>query len=232
MKANSQIISIPIAYFTGYNPELFYLKNQEGDVIAEPFPYHDRNILALYSQGETVQAAIQSIQAEHFYTADYCQNNLEQTLANLALREDEQALDVQLSGFIREYFKSYRLFHTFDHPSVAIIEFIADSILKLLGVRFQSDPNSFFNRSEMLDDYAFPIYPALSKHLKLEFASSLQYRCAFKVLKPEAVIQQFFKFYGKRWRTDQNQSLRTNPNLLLTWVGAWIGAACFRSWLV
>jgi len=199
VKKNSQVISIPVSCFTGYSPELFYLKDQQGSVMTEPFPYHDQNILLLYSQGKTVKETIQSIQTESFYTADYCRDNLEQTLSNLAIREHEQALDVQLSGFIREHFERYRLFHTFDHPSVAIVMFIAYSILRLLGVRSQqANINSFFNQSEMLDDYAFPIYPALSKHLKLQFESSLKYRCAFNMLEPESVVEQFFQFYDER----------------------------------
>lgn len=198
VKETSQVISIPVAYFTGYNPELFYIKDQQGAVITEPFPYHDHNILSLYSQGKTIQEAIQAIQSENFYTADYCQKSLEKTCSNLALRENEQSLDVQLSSFIRENFERYRLWHTFDHPSVAIAAFIAHSILKLLGIHIQTDTSSFFNQSEMLDDYAFPIYPSLSKHLRLQFESSSQYRCAFNMLEPESVVERFFQFYDER----------------------------------
>lgn len=195
VKENAQIISIPVSYFTGYNPELFYLKDQEGIVIAEPFPYHDRNILSLYLQGKTIQETIQLIQSDDFYTLEQCQNNLDQTLSNLAMREEEQKLDVQLTSFIQKNFERYRLFHTFDHPSVAIIAFIAQSILKLLEIGYQKDFNSFFDRSEMLDDYIFPIYPSLGRHLKLQFESSSNYQCAFKKYHPEEVVESFFRFY-------------------------------------
>jgi hypothetical protein len=73
--------------------------------------------------------------------------------------------------------------------------FITHSILKLLGVRCKEDVNSFFNQSEILDDYAFSIYPALSKHSRLQLKSSLQYRCASNMLEPEAVAEQLFQFY-------------------------------------
>lgn len=197
LKEGAKAISFPVSYFTGYNPEMVYLKDKAGTVVSQPFAYHDRNILTFYSQGKTVQETLNIIQSEDFGELNYFQNNLEQTLLNLSAREQEQEIDIKISEFIKSHFNQYRLFHTFDHPSVAIVAFITQSILSLLSLEFNDNSNFFFNQPEMLDDYSFPIYPSLARYLDLKFSSSFQYRFVDKFWNAENMLKAFFEFYDK-----------------------------------
>jgi Polysaccharide biosynthesis enzyme WcbI len=197
LKQEAKAISFPVSYFTGYNPEMFYLKDENGGVVSQPFAYHDRNILNLYSQGKTIQETLNIIRDEDFGELDYFHKNLEQTLLNLALREQEQGIDTKISGFIKDHFREYRLFHTFDHPSVVIVSFIIHSILSLLDIESNDDFSTFLKQPEMLDDYSFPIYPSLSKYLGLEFTHPPIYRFVEKFWDIEEMIEAFFAFYGQ-----------------------------------
>jgi hypothetical protein len=192
LKPQSIVISIPSAYFTGYNPEMIYLKDKKGDKVDGPFLLHDRNILALYAQGKSVQETLATIQQEDFYQAEQVQRNFDETLSELQLRET--SLDVKISDLIKQHYQNSRLFHTINHPGSLVISEVAKSILNRLDIPLDQATLSAFCAQEVLDLLYFPIYPSIARHLKLKFVSDQNY-FFHRFFHPQDAIAQFFAFY-------------------------------------
>ena len=189
LASGSKAIAIPGAYFTGYHPATINLKDGDGNKITEPCDYHDVNLLYLFDKGKTVTEAIELIQQEDFYQAEYILDNLATTLKELRRREAE--LDFAISDFIEQNYRQQKLFHTINHPGVVLLTYIANCILKLLEI----PPNNQSPKSEALDFTAFPIYPSVAKALELEFTSQPQYSIKGETLSLVDAVTLFFDFY-------------------------------------
>jgi hypothetical protein len=201
LKPTSQTISFPVAYFIGYNPEIYYLRirdesgeiirKDDGSVPQSPYAYHDKNILTLFSEGKGVDTTARTIKQEDFYAPDYVVIKLEETLSNLRLRE--QTIDLKISDFIEENFRKFRLFHVFNHPATWLIAYVTDLILKAQG--FTSRIAEFDRQPDLLAQYSFPIYPSLAKTLALEFETPFVYQIDSQTYSAIEVIENYFKFY-------------------------------------
>ncbi len=192
-KASCTIVSFPVAYFTAYNPEITYLKGKNNAAISKPFPYHDLNILKLYAEGKSVEETIEAIESEVFYSTEYLQDNLSTTLANLEARE--KSIDILLSPFIRENFREKRLFHTFNHPSSIVLEYLINSILDFLDINREKGRLELFRNHDFLAQNSFPIYPSVAKALDLSFSLISNYRIDKKELARREAVEAFFSFY-------------------------------------
>jgi len=202
LKPGSKVISFPVAYFTGYNPELFYFKDNLGNVVSEPFPYHDANILRHYMEGKSIQDTIRISSDEDYYEEGYVSSNLEKTLKNLLIREEK--LDIKLSEFIQDNFRKVRLFHVFNHPSSFTLSFLYFSILKILGLsdtlsqlkdKFGSP--TYPLQMDVLARNSYPIYKSLSKCLDINFQNPVKYRFNNQDFSVDESITRFFEFYDK-----------------------------------
>jgi Polysaccharide biosynthesis enzyme WcbI len=193
LKSSCKVLSFPVAYFTGYHPEITYLKDRNKIVVSKPFPFHDLNILKLYAEGKSIDRTIEEIEGEAFYSAEYLQNNLSKTLDNLEVRESN--LDVILSKFIRENFREKLLFHTFNHPSSIVLEYLLNSILDLLNIHRDKGFFELFINHDVLAQNSFPIYPSVAKYLDLYFTSSSMYRIEKQEFTRREIVESFFKFY-------------------------------------
>ena len=192
---SAKTISFPVAYFTGYHPEVTYLKSTPNTVINEPFPYHDLNILKLYAQGKSVEEAVTIIRSEDFYDTEFVHHNFHKTLGRLY--EREKNLDVQLSSFIKENFHLLKLFHTFNHPTQWTINFMIESILSILVFPASWKTYRELVNTDVLSRSSFPIYPSLAKKMGLEFDLANEYRIDKISYAPKNVIERFFDFYKK-----------------------------------
>lgn len=200
LKSDSNVISFPVAYFTGYNPEMVYMKGKNGAVLSEPFPYHDSNIVDFYVQGKTVNDThYHLLENDSFYSRESLESKLEHTLKNLSQREEE--LDIKCSSFIQSHFQTFKLFHSFNHPSCTIISYICNSILKLLKISESKDFFSASNEPDPLKRHWFPIYPSLYSGLELKFETSQKYCFENQLYDVKEVIESFFRFY------DNNQDI-------------------------
>ena len=62
-KLTCQSISVPVSYFTGYNPELIYFKNRQNNHCEWEFSdYHDFHILNLFYQQKKPSEIVDTIQ--------------------------------------------------------------------------------------------------------------------------------------------------------------------------
>jgi hypothetical protein len=193
LKPSSQALSFSVAYFSGYNPEMVSPK-VKGVTLSKPFNYHDINLMRLYLEGKSITEALKLIRAEDFYSPTQAEQLLSQTFMNLEKRE--LALDIRLSPFIRRYFRQMRLFYTFNHPSSAVLSYIANCALEALELG--NDSLDLFSQAEVLDRSYFPIYPALQYIHGLEFDSPQDYRLEKQPYQAEPLVEMYFRAYEQQ----------------------------------
>ncbi|MBB1493368.1 hypothetical protein H5395_18225, partial [Paracoccus sp. MC1854] len=162
-KAAATLISWPSLYFSGYNPELFYLKNECGAPVNDTFDYHILPVFKEYASGESVEACISSYQNRD------PGNALRVDKAISLLEQKERNLPVKTSDFIMDNFRSEKLFHTFNHPASKGLLHVAGQMLDSLGI---SNDLPTTLRFEALASTTCPITSIVREHLSLRFEDS------------------------------------------------------------
>lgn len=194
-KATCQSISVPVSYFTGYNPELIYFRDRQNNNLEWDFSiYHDFHILNLFYQQKSPWQIVDIIQRPDFYNPQYGIKNLNHSLKLLINREG--SLDIKISEFIKQRHQEYRLFHTFNHPSSAIIYYVVGKVLQKINLLDHFSDELIFNQPEFLNNSCFPIYPSIQKQLQLEFDCDLRYILNFKSFSISEVVTKFCEFYS------------------------------------
>lgn len=194
VKPDTKVISFPVAFFTGYQPQMVYLKVPDKEEIAEsPFVYHDRNILLHFVRGETAEETANKIESQDLYSVAYVIENLKNTL--LELKKREASIDIKISEFIQENYRKARLFHTINHPGCIVMAHIAKLILDHLEMPSERDCLANFYISEMLDYVRFPIYTSVAQNLTLQFSCTQEYYYRHETFSLKQAIEKFFKYY-------------------------------------
>ncbi|ELS03187.1 tetratricopeptide repeat protein [Xenococcus sp. PCC 7305] len=219
LPSSSKVIAIPGAYFTGYHPAIISFKNEEGNKSNEPCDYHDVNLLYLFDRGKTVNETISLIQQANFYQPQYVINNVINTLNELRRREVE--LDITISDFIEKNYRRQKLFHTINHPGNTVLNYLANSILKLLDL----PPNSQEFQSEILDFTRFPIYPSVAQALKLNFDFDSEYCIQGEILNLQQTVELFFNFYNDNQELVKLNILQNQDKYAITVCGIQVSSA-------
>ena len=90
--------------------------------------------------------------------------NQEFFFEKVRMRENEW--DIKILDFLRNKISNQLLFYDPNHPTNAVIEYIANGILELLDIK-----EYIFNTNHLLplDDFQIPIYESVNKALKLNY---------------------------------------------------------------
>lgn len=169
-----QKVSFPSLYFKGYFPQ--YCKNPTNHIIEPRYrygiiPHGDSNIISMLEQGANETKIIEKLRDPDFYTSDAIKSNLNETLEVLSQRESQ--LDVKVSEFIKANYQQYQLFYTQNHPTNILGMHVVNQILQLINLPILGDPLSVKSSLRgVLSNYQIPIYPSVTKHLNLKFATS------------------------------------------------------------
>ena len=190
LNSQARSLSFPSCYFRGYHPELVSLKSYAAgiqpskseiklDVNSQKVSslVHDINIVQGFLEQKTPLEIKEQFLDQDFYTNSLLVNLLDLTFLSLQKRENNLNLDIKISGFIRDNYKNYRLFHSFNHPSNQIISYIAERIFECLDIplrklEFEIIPN-------LLSRINFPVYKSTDKNLNLRFEESFTPACRF-----------------------------------------------------
>jgi Polysaccharide biosynthesis enzyme WcbI len=177
----------PSIFWSGYNPELFYLKDAAGVSVNKEFDYHHRLIFDGFSLGRSIENVADSIRAPNgeITSSDAAEKGL------IAIRDREETLDLKVSSLISEHFRAERMFWTFNHPSMSVIRHLASQVLFRLGLKDDIPPSP----KEILSNTVYRILPTVKNALRLEFEDPDLYRVRWKELPLEALIESYFKFY-------------------------------------
>jgi hypothetical protein len=190
--APGRCISFQSLYFSGYCPELIYLKDVQGGRLNGGFcDYHDQRIVDCFLDGfpaSKTRTEFQDIQLG----ADFIRTNAENSLLECARREEEQELDIRLSGFIREKYRQQHLFFTFNHPSNAVLIEVCRQLLGMLGIDAERIPEP---KRELLSYDRFPINSETRSALSLRFDSPPDYRVQNQVFDPSGMVNRYYQVY-------------------------------------
>lgn len=163
------VVRWPSVYWAGYFPDLFYLRDAEGQPVVDgPFDYHDRSILRAYAAGLDVASTCQSLADPDL------PSNVEdwaaQATAELDIRG--QDCDVQVASFIAAGFREQLLFFTMNHPTNRLLAFMAQQITEQVGVQGHIDHRQI--PDEVLGSTFYPFHANHAHALNLNFAPKLE----------------------------------------------------------
>lgn len=196
LNLKSRNISFPSCYFKGYNPELKILKDCKGRSISDKFDYHDFHIIQGFLRSSPIEQVKANIQNSSYYSQDYSQSQVEQSLKELEKRENsifgtKRQINIKISNFIRENYKKQRLFYTINHPSKFVFKYMAEEIIKLLNIKDEITLDKDF-----LNHTTYPIYESHYHNLELKFANPMQYTIRNNIYELHTTINKYFEYYS------------------------------------
>lgn len=155
-------MSIPSLFFTGYNPEVTYIRLREQGMLF----YHDRNLYQRIKDNLVERYKHELLKDERYFPENFSQTCLDLTLNELKMREINQKIDIVISDFIEENYQIHRLFHILNHPSSLLLRELANRILSTLGISDKCQYNGSINP---LENFQFPIYRSHYLNLGIQF---------------------------------------------------------------
>ncbi len=190
-KSGATVLSFPSLYLDAYFPHLASIPYHSWVLNM----IHDYFILYGYTQGVSPQSMLALMRSETLYPKDMSIDLVEQSLAVLEKRETKHIIDLQVADFIRENYKSHRLFTQLNHPRRALFEFLARRIFSTINM--QSAP-LLSDRPGYLDtEGATPMYRSTYKNLDLRFEEDFEHYSVInnQKLDTEQVIASFYEYY-------------------------------------
>lgn len=192
---SATVVRWPSVYWAGYFPDLFYLRDAEGQPVVDgPFDYHDRTILEAYDSGIDVADVCRLLEdPERPSDAQAWAAN---ATAELDIRS--QDCEVKVASFISSRFRNELLFFTMNHPSNHLIGFMAQQITDLIRLPGSIDYGRI--PDEILGPTFYPLHANHVRSLGLEFGSgsivgSAQFKIRGVVYEPAEAVQAFFDYY-------------------------------------
>lgn len=225
---NSPVIIVPNCHWEGYFPNYLYIKDRVGNTVTSrnygsPSDYHDGFILSAYDLGLTAEDAAHLL-SQRLPASDWAKEHLISSFKELQKREE--SCNIKISDYIEKHYRFRRLFYTFNHPKMCIIDELAHRIAQKVGwsascyhfkklpdylqyskklVRqILSDPKiilqgkSIFKEYNIFSELIVPIYSCVSANIDLEINISQLNQAKFA--KNEnwlQIVKNYFDFYKK-----------------------------------
>jgi Polysaccharide biosynthesis enzyme WcbI len=193
---SATVVRWPSVYWAGYFPDLFYLRDSEGQpVINGPFDYHDRTILEAYASGIDVPGVCRLLEdPERPSDAQAWAAN---ATAELDIRG--QDCEVKVASLIESRFREELLFFTMNHPANHLLGFMAQQITELIGI-----PGGIDHRRVPDEILGLTFYPLHANHvraLELAFggeliAGSAPFKIRGVTYELAEAVQTFFDYYA------------------------------------
>ena len=182
--------SWPSIYWSGYNPELFYFRDERGVALLDTFDYHHRIIIDGYIKGLPTEVVADNLQTQDIEIGS--KEAADRSLEELATRES--LLDVKVVSYIIDNYRMERLFWTFNHPSQSLIIEVARQILSALGL---TDDLPKVAPREYLNSTIYPILPSVRAALDLKFQSDSYILSRGSKLTTLEAVKRYYSIYDK-----------------------------------
>jgi Polysaccharide biosynthesis enzyme WcbI len=174
-KPNVFTISFPFMNFQAYFPTFVSAK----DLTIRPnapfgkFPVVPKIMLdSIVVNHDDFDEIISKLHSETLIDGNIIKSISDQTFASFEIRDAE--CDIQLTNFIKSLWKDVRLFHSVQHPSNILLEYVADKISDIIKMKLNTDISytSVPMDKELLQDHLLPILPCVKLILDLKFSST------------------------------------------------------------
>jgi len=197
LRTEAIIISFPVIYFSGYNPESIYLKDENNKKVNSFVDYHDINLLNAYHQKVDSVEFIHNIQKPDFYSDSICRSFINDSISELKRRE--QDIDITIHDIISDSMMGERLFYSMNHPSNFLLFIIFNKILKHLGIEELKEIEKANFSVNMLGRTMLYIYPQVANMFELKINFKLKINNEIYELKQ--LVDKYYSFY------DNNRAL-------------------------
>ncbi|MGB9464126.1 MAG: WcbI family polysaccharide biosynthesis putative acetyltransferase [Candidatus Acidiferrum sp.] len=131
------------------------------------YPYGDRVLLELMDQGKSEEVIVEEYFATDvasLFSVDRVMEYWRHTLSALDARSD-----IKAGAFIEKEFRAKRLFHTRNHPSVELTNFLLEEIMRRAWGDGTPRSHIRFAASVPMDQYMTPIHPSVANALELKW---------------------------------------------------------------
>ncbi|HEY5194343.1 MAG TPA: WcbI family polysaccharide biosynthesis putative acetyltransferase [Solirubrobacteraceae bacterium] len=189
------VVRWPSVYWAGYFPDLFYLRNAEGQPVVDgPFDYHDRSILQAYAAGLGVADTCQLLKDPE--QPSEAPEWAAKATAELDIRG--QDCNVRVTSFIDSRFREELLFFTMNHPANSVLAYIAQQITDLMDISGSVDQRQM--PDEVLGWTFYPLHPNHTRALELGFGPELvsgntPFKIRGVIYEPPEAVLAFFDYY-------------------------------------
>lgn len=155
---------------------------------------HDFIIVGSFLKGNSVEKTLEIINSETLYPKELSLSFVNQGLEELTRRESVHRISFTISEFIKENYKTIKLFNQFNHPRKPVFNYLAGKIFKELGIDFSKEE---FSDRTGLDGTCVPLQKSTYMNLGIEFHENFK---SYKVSPKEEMIQEevvraFYKAY-------------------------------------
>ncbi|OGR06879.1 MAG: hypothetical protein A2511_17515 [Deltaproteobacteria bacterium RIFOXYD12_FULL_50_9] len=160
-KYEDRLLVWPNLYYAGYNPELIYLRGEARKPLAGPFgDYHNKTFVEAWRRGLSVDEAVR-LHNDDDYNREAYGEIPKKSLEELRKREAET--DVRIVDWIAERLWRQRLFFTFNHPALVLIQELADRLIRAVGLEYAHPAKEAAVLREPLGNFSCPVNPWVAK---------------------------------------------------------------------
>lgn len=145
IKKECVVIMFPSMYFTGYYPNVIH-----HNISSINIRVHDENIIKIFIDSKNkerfVKRCIYMINNRHFYSKEYINKNIKDSINNLLERELKAKKDynpkffIKISTFISNNYMKNILFTSFNHLTKYTYRYLSDEILRVLHINITPYP--------------------------------------------------------------------------------------------
>jgi hypothetical protein len=193
-------LSFPSLYFRGYSPEIVYIRRPDGRIYDGPAShYHNTYIIEQYCAGRPGSAALAHLLDPELVPAEQSLAVADRSMEEL--RRHETDVLIPVSDFVAQNFRRQRLFLTINHPALALLAYVAQSILEKLGI--DPFPVSWFRQLQRRLGYEplgaafFSIHPATYRNLNLAFPNPPRFTSKHGAWHLSTVVSNFYRYYDQ-----------------------------------
>ncbi len=166
-KYSEKIITIVNVYYSGYNPELMYIRNSpEGTLKSPLLEYHNKTFLHSWEEGKTVSETI-SRYNDFDYNKELYSDVIDLSMQELKKRES--IADIKVTDIIGVDLGAERKFFTFNHPCMSVMIQMCARIIEKMGAEVINQI-PLENIREDLDKIIVPVNVFSREKLQVSFA--------------------------------------------------------------
>jgi len=161
----NKLITIINLYYSGYNPELIYIRNTPAGTLKSPlWEYHSKTFLDSWKEGIEVEETV-----SRYFDREYNEKYAEIILSSMEeLKRRELLSDIQITDVIENDLYRERLFFTFNHPCMSLMMRMCMRILDRAMIEIVN-AGEIFSGKEALDKITMPVNLYAKDFLHIEF---------------------------------------------------------------
>ena len=168
-KYGNKVDSIVNLYFSGYNPELRYVKLPGSGLLDGPLgAYHIQTVLDSWLEGAPTETAASRVESIEYNQKKY--DGLSEKSLN-DLRQREKNASVPIVDHIEANMSERKLFFTFNHPSALLMQTMIQRLLAQRGISIDSSAPPSVSKllNEPLNVFTLPVNCYIAEQMQLKF---------------------------------------------------------------